>query len=97
MPEPAEFGLIRSIRRWDFSAVTINALIRRRPFRSAVESLWPCWRVQRAAFLLCAVFAAIIVLCFAEVGSRFSETGAPYLYTREAFGPAAGFTIGWLM
>ncbi len=39
----------------------------------------------------------MIVLCFAEVGSRFTDTGGPYLYTREAFGPVAGFTIGWLM
>jgi amino acid transporter len=39
----------------------------------------------------------MIVLCFAEVGSRFTETGGPYLYAREAFGPTAGFTIGWLM
>lgn len=49
------------------------------------------------AFLLCGVFAGMIVLCFAEVGSRYSETGGPYLYARDAFGPAVGFTMGWLM
>jgi APA family basic amino acid/polyamine antiporter len=38
----------------------------------------------------------VIVLCFAEVGSRFDEAGGPYLYTREAFGPAIGFQVGWL-
>lgn len=38
----------------------------------------------------------MIVLCFAEVGSRFEEAGGPYLYTREAFGPAIGFQVGWL-
>ncbi|HWD97865.1 MAG TPA: APC family permease [Bryobacteraceae bacterium] len=31
------------------------------------------------------------------MGSRFTETGGPYLYAREAFGPATGFAIGWLM
>jgi amino acid transporter len=49
---------------------------------------------------LAAVVAALgiltIVLCFAEVGSRFEESGGPYLYTREAFGAHVGFAVGWL-
>jgi basic amino acid/polyamine antiporter, APA family len=49
------------------------------------------------AFLVCAVFVSLIVICFAEVGSRFSDTGGPYLYAHEAFGPIAGFATGWLM
>ena len=36
------------------------------------------------------------MLCFAEVGSRFDESGGPYLYTREAFGTHVGFAVGWL-
>jgi amino acid transporter len=46
---------------------------------------------------VCGIFAAMIVLCFAEVGSRFTQTGGPYLYAREAFGPTTGFTIGWFI
>jgi amino acid transporter len=38
----------------------------------------------------------VIVLCFAEVASRFDGPGGPYLYNREAFGRAFGFQIGWL-
>ena len=37
-----------------------------------------------------------IVLCFAEVASRFQEAGGPYLYARDAFGPFVGFEAGWL-
>jgi APA family basic amino acid/polyamine antiporter len=97
MPWHAESGLIRSIRKWDLVAVTVNAVIGAGIFGlpSKVYSL--IGNYSLAAFLLCAVFTAMIVLCFAEVGSRFTETGGPYLYAREAFGPAAGFTIGWLM
>jgi amino acid transporter len=40
---------------------------------------------------------ALLVLCFAEVGSRFDKTGGPYLYAREAFGGTIGFEVGWLM
>src|SRR5438552_5853896 len=39
----------------------------------------------------------LIILCFAEVGSRFNETGGPYLYAREAFGPTVAFEVGWLI
>jgi APA family basic amino acid/polyamine antiporter len=97
MPLQAEAGLIRSIRKWDLIAVTINAVIGAGIFGlpSKIYSLAGNYSV--AAFLLCAVFAAMIVLCFAEVASRFTQTGGPYLYAREAFGPATGFTIGWLM
>jgi amino acid transporter len=97
MPRFAEFGLIRSIRKWDLVAVTINAVIGAGIFGlpSKVYSL--AGNYSLPAVLLCGIFAAMIVLCFAEVGSRFTETGGPYLYTREAFGPATGFTIGWLM
>ena len=49
------------------------------------------------AWLLCAVPIVLIVLCFAEVGSRFKETGGPYLYARVAFGSLVGFEVGWLM
>ena len=38
-----------------------------------------------------------IGLCFAEVGSRFHETGGPYLYTRAAFGRFVGFSFSWMM
>ena len=49
------------------------------------------------AFIACGIVVSLIVLCFAEVSSRFSGTGGPYLYAREAFGPMIGFEVGWLM
>ncbi len=50
-----------------------------------------------AAFLVCAVAVFIIILCFAEVSSRFDKTGGPYLYARSSFGPLPGFITGWLL
>jgi amino acid transporter len=49
-----------------------------------------------AAYLLAALLTALVVACFAEAGSRFDETGGPYLYARAAFGPFAGFLVGWM-
>jgi basic amino acid/polyamine antiporter, APA family len=97
MPQFAEFGLIRSIRKWDLVAVTVNAVIGAGIFGLPSKVYGLAGSYSLPAFLLCGIFAAMIVLCFAEVGSRFTDTGGPYLYTREAFGPAVGFTIGWLM
>jgi len=49
------------------------------------------------AFLVCTIFIVLLVLCFAEVASRFVDTGGPYLYAQSAFGSWVGFEIGWLM
>src|SRR5690348_6464006 len=89
--------LVRSIRRGELVAITINAVIGAGIFGlpSRVYALIGPWSLL--AFAACAVFASSIVLCFAEVGSRFSETGGPYLYLREAFGAIAGFEAGYLM
>src|SRR5690242_10270275 len=97
MPQFPASGLIRSIRRWDLVAVTLNAVVGAGIFGLPSKVYALAGNYILPAFVLCGAFAAMIVLCFAEVGSRFTETGGPYLYTREAFGPATGFTIGWLM
>jgi basic amino acid/polyamine antiporter, APA family len=49
------------------------------------------------AYLACAVIMALVVLCFAEAGSRVSMTGGPYAYVETALGPMAGFVAGCLV
>jgi amino acid transporter len=95
-PTPAA-GLIRGIRRWDLVAITINGIIGAGIFGlpSKVFSLIGSYSL--IAFVACAIVVTLFTLCFAEVGSRFDETGGPYLYAREAFGPAVAFEIGWLI
>jgi len=95
--ETSEAGLIRGIRRWDLVAIAINGIIGAGIFGlpSKVFSLIGSYSL--IAFIVCAVVVTLIILCFAEVGSRFDETGGPYLYAREAFGPGVAFEIGWLI
>jgi amino acid transporter len=90
-------GLVRGIRRWDLVAIAINAIIGAGIFGlpSKVYSLIGSYSI--IAFVTCALVVALIILCFAEVGSRFDETGGPYLYAREAFNPAVAFEVGWLI
>ena len=49
-----------------------------------------------AAWAIAAACCATMILCFAEVASRFSGTGGAYLFTRVAFGPFVGLQVGWL-
>jgi basic amino acid/polyamine antiporter, APA family len=90
-------GLVRGIRRWDLVAVAINGIIGAGIFGlpSKVYSLIGAYSL--IAFVVCALVVTLIILCFAEVSSRFDQTGGPYLYAREAFGPVVAFEVGWLV
>jgi amino acid transporter len=90
-------GLVRAIRRWDLVAVAINGIIGAGIFGIPSRVFDKVGVYSIAAFVVCAAFVGLIVLCFAEVGSRFDATGGPYLYAREAFGTVAGFEVGWLL
>ena len=88
---------MRDIRRWDLVAVTINGIIGAGIFGlpSKVYSLIGSYSL--IAFVVCALVVMLIILCFAEVGSRFEQTGGPYLYAQTAFGSAVAFEVGWLI
>jgi basic amino acid/polyamine antiporter, APA family len=95
--KPAGSGLVRGIYRWDLVAVAINGIIGAGIFGLPAQVYRYTGRYSLLAFLVCGLVVSSIVLCFAEVGGRFSESGGPYLYARQAFGPIAGFEIGWLL
>jgi len=97
MQVPPREGLIRGIRRWDLVALVLNGVIGAGIFGLPAAIYAGVGVYSLPAYLVCAVLIVLIVLCFAEVGSRFSETGGPYLYVREAFGPVVGFEVGWLV
>lgn len=90
-------GLVRGIRSWDLVAIAINGIIGAGIFGLPSRVYYLIGTYSLIAFLACALVVALIILCFAEVGSRFEETGGPYLYAREAYQPAVAFEIGWLI
>ncbi len=94
---PSPEGLIRGIRKWDLVAVTINGIIGAGIFGLPAKVFALIGSYSLIAFVACALVVTLIVLCFAEVGSRFDETGGPYLYAREAFGSTVAFEVGWLI
>ena len=96
MQQTPEADLVRGIRRWDLVAITINGIIGAGIFGLPARVYALIGTYSLIAFVACALVVALIILCFAEVSSRFDETGGPYLYAREAFQPAVAFEIGWL-
>jgi basic amino acid/polyamine antiporter, APA family len=89
--------LNRSIGKWDLVLLMINSVIGAGIFGlpSKVFKLSGVYSI--AALFACAVVVFIIILCFAEVSSRFNKTGGPYVYTLEAFGRFPAFLMGWLI
>ena len=88
--------LIRGITRWDLVFLMLNATIGGGIYGLPSQVFAKSGSYSLLAMLVCVVVISLIVLCFAEVGSRFKDTGGPLLYAHEAFGPFTGFMIGWL-
>src|SRR5215831_5220235 len=97
MTDPSSEGLVRGIRRWDLVAITINGIIGAGIFGLPAKVYSLIGTYSLIAFIACALVVMLIILCFAEVSSRFDRTGGPYLYAREAFGPTVAFEVGWLI
>ncbi|MBX7172815.1 MAG: amino acid permease [Pyrinomonadaceae bacterium] len=92
----SEEKLVRGISRWDLTAIAINTIIGAGIFGlpAKVTALIGSWSLL--AFVVCALIIGLVVLCFAEVSSRFQSTGGMYLYAKEGFGSVVGFEVGWL-
>ena len=91
-----EEKLVRGLGKWDLTAIVINTIIGAGIFGlpSKVQALIGTYSLY--AFVACAIIIAFIVLCHAEVASRFSSTGGAYLYAKEAFGGTFAFEVGWV-
>jgi amino acid transporter len=95
--ERSEGSLVRALGTWGLAANIVNVTVGGGIFRlpaAAAAALGPAAPV---AYLVCAVAMGLIVLCFAEAGSRVSLTGGLYAYVEVAFGPLIGFLTGVML
>jgi basic amino acid/polyamine antiporter, APA family len=98
-PEPtgtSQPELIRAIGRWSMVALAVNCIVGSGIFGlpSVVAGL--TGRASPVAVLLAGLGMGVIIACYAEVASQFSETGGTYLYLRHAFGRVIGLQVGWM-
>ena len=100
-PAPAsERSLVRAIGTWALAAGVINVTVGGGIFRLPADVAGALGAAAPLAYVVCAIAMGLIVLCFAEAGSRVSLTGGPYAYVEFAFGPYVGFLTGvliWLL
>src|SRR5438067_9824670 len=88
--------LVRAVGFWGLVAMCINAVVGSGVFLLPTESYKLLGAFSLWAPLIFAVPVFILVLCFAEAASHFSEPGGAYLYARTAFGDFVGFETGWM-
>ena len=96
---PSGFGaptILRGIGRWDLVALMVNITIGAGILGLPAKLFDLTHAYSLLALVLCAVLIGVIELCFAEVGSRFVDSGGPYLIARTGLGPSTGFVVGWL-
>jgi amino acid transporter len=89
--------LVRAIGRWDLTALVVNSVIGAGIFGLPGKVHALIGNYSPFAFVACGALVFLLILCFAEAGSRFRDTGGPYVYAGAAFGPWAGFAVGWLV
>jgi APA family basic amino acid/polyamine antiporter len=89
--------LVRAIGRWSLAALTVNCIIGSGVFGLPAALAAKAGRASILGVLLAGAAMGVVMACFAEVASRFTETGGPYLYAREAFGRFMGIQVAWLV
>ena len=89
--------LVRAIGLWGLAAGIVNVTVGGGIFRLPAGVAGSLGAAAPLAYLVCTIAMALIVICFADAGSRVSMTGGPYAYVETAFGPFVGFLAGVLL
>lgn len=86
-----EQGLKRTIGLWGLSANIINTVVGAGIFVIPGIVAAGLGSASIFAYLFCGVLIILIMLCFAEVGSKITHPGGAYAYIEDTFGKFAGF------
>ncbi len=93
MNEP---GLKREITAWGMGAAILNGVVGAGIFSLPAAMAQAAGAEAPIAYLVCAAVMALVVLCFAEAGSRMPSTGGVYSTVAATLGPLTGFVCGML-
>jgi len=89
--------LVRALGLRDIIGILLNAMIGSGMLAAPAKVYAIAGGWSFLVLLASALVMVPLVLCFADLGSRFSGTGGPYLYARSTLPPAAAFSVGWLL
>lgn len=90
-------SLIRAVGVWALAASMVNIIVGGGIFVLPAVGYKLIGPAAPVAYLLCGAVVGLIMMCFAEAGSRVSRTGGQYAYIEVAFGPFAGILAGMLL
>jgi amino acid transporter len=93
----SERSLVKALGTWGLAASILNITVGGGIFRLPAAAAGALGAAAPIAYVVCAVAMGLIVLCFAEAGSRVSLTGGLYAYVEVAFGPLVGFLCGVML
>jgi amino acid transporter len=88
--------LLRAMGRWTLAALVVNSIIGSGIFALPAVVGRLVGPVAPWAWLVGAAGNGLIMLCFAEVASRFRDAGGAYLYARAALPRFVAIQVGWL-
>lgn len=88
--------LVRTIGRWTLAGLVLNGILGSAIYGLPSRVGADLGAGAPLAWLLAALLIGVIAACFAEVSSRFTGAGGPYLYVHATFGRFAGIQTGWL-
>ena len=95
-PSRTQPELLRAIGRWSMVALALNSILGAGIFGLPSTLAGLLGRASPVAVLLAGAGMCVIVACYAEVASQFTETGGTYLYLRYTFGRLVGLEVGWM-
>src|SRR5206468_2147024 len=91
-------ALKRSLRLFAGLAMVVGIMVGSGIFRTPgiiAARLGRPW-LTFVAWMAGGALAFLGALAFAELATRHPKAGGKYVYSREAFGPRAGFVVGWV-
>ncbi|MBN3581351.1 amino acid permease [Algoriphagus aestuarii] len=92
-----ETGLKREIGVWGLSANIVNIIVGAGIFVLPAIVAEIMGSSGIVVYLFCGFLIALVMLCFAEAGSKITRSGGGYAYVETAFGPYPGFLAAIFM
>lgn len=90
-------GLVRGLGRFDVVALTVNVIIGAGIFALPSGLASSAGRYSILVLVIAIAVTSLLALSLVEVASRYPTTGGPPVIAADAFGPTAGFTVGWML
>ncbi|WP_425637906.1 APC family permease [Algoriphagus yeomjeoni] len=86
-------GLKREVGVWGLSANIVNIMVGAGIFVLPAIIAETMGASGVLAYLFCGLLIGLVMLCFAEAGSKVTHSGGAYAYVETAFGPFSGFLV----